>query len=97
MPMKWPAKLVLVIGVLVGIYYGASGEDRERWMAALRLSTTSAAKLRTENERQKYLAEKAAEQARWRWTAQTENDTVLAANSTLGGQETRAVRRSREA
>lgn len=75
MPMKWPAKVFLALAVLVGIYCGANAKDHDRWLAALGLSTTSASKLRVETEREKYLAHKAAEEARWRGPTQATNDT----------------------
>jgi hypothetical protein len=80
-PMKWPAKVFLVIAVLVGIHYGADAKDRDRWMAALGLSTTSASKLRVETEREKYLAQRAAEETRWRGARKVATDTVDAAPS----------------
>jgi len=95
-PMKWPAKLFLVIAVLAGIYHGASREDHERWLAALRVSSTSAAKLRTDNERQKYLAAQAAEQARWRAVPYTQGDGGAAADTMHSGQDTCAAARARE-
>ncbi len=75
MPMKWPAKVFLPLAVLIGIYCGANAKDHDRWMAALRLSTTSASKLRMQTEREKYLAAKAAEEARWRGADQVATDT----------------------
>ena len=74
MPMKWPAKVFLAVAVLVGIYCGANAKDHDRWLAALGLSTTSASKLRVETEREKYLAHRAAEEARWRGSTQATND-----------------------
>ena len=73
MPTKWPAKIFIVISMLVGIYYGADARDRDRWMAALRMSASSATKLRAQNQREKYLAYKAAEEARWRGAALREH------------------------
>jgi hypothetical protein len=81
--MKWPAKVFLAVAVLVGIYCGASAKDHDRWIAALRLSTTSASKLRVETERDKYMAHRAAEQARWHRADKVASDTDTAPAGTL--------------
>jgi hypothetical protein len=82
-PMKWPAKIFLVIAVLVGIHYGADAKDHDRWLAALGLSTTSAAKLRIQTEREKYLAHRAAEEARWRGATQAATDMAAPPGAVL--------------
>lgn len=83
MPTKWPAKVFLVIAILLGIHYGADRRDHDRWMAALGLSVTSASKLRVETEREKYLAQRAADEARWRGATQATADTPAAPGATL--------------
>jgi hypothetical protein len=98
-PMKWPAKVLLVIAVLVGIHCGAEAKDRDRWMAALGLSTTSASKLRVENEREKYLAQRAAEEARWHGADKVASDVDAAptAAATLNRDVVCAGAQEREA
>ena len=83
MPMKWPAKIFLVIAILAGIHYGADAKDHDRWLAALGLSTTSASKLRIETEREKYLAQRAAEEARWRGATQAATDMAAPPGAVL--------------
>ena len=83
MPMKWPAKIFLVIAIVMGIYYGADAKDHDRWLAALGLSTTSAAKLRIQTEREKYLAQRAAEETRWRGAIQAATDMAAPPGATL--------------
>ena len=95
--MKWPAKVFLAIAILVGIYFGANAKDRDRWLAALGLSTTSASKLRVETEREKYLVHRAAEEARWRGATQATNDTVPASASMLSREVVCAGVQDREA
>jgi hypothetical protein len=81
--MKWPAKVFLALAVLVGIYYGADARDRDRWMAALGLSASSAGKLREQIEREKDLARQAAEEARWRAAGQMAGDTDAVPDATF--------------
>lgn len=83
MPIKWPAKVFLAVAVLVGIYCGANAKDHDRWMAALGLSATSASKLRVQTERDKYMAYRAAEEARWRRADKLAGDMDAAPAATL--------------
>ena len=94
MPMKWPAKVFVVLAILVGIYYGTDRKDHDRWLAALGLSGTSAARLRMETQRDQYLAAKAAEEARWRGAAS--NDSGPVGGAPLSRDEICAGVRERE-
>jgi hypothetical protein len=96
MPMKWPAKLFLVLAILVGLYYGTDRKDHDRWLAALGVSGTSAGKLRAETQRERYLAERAAEQARWRGATQASDDTAAGSGVPLGRDEICAGIQERE-
>src|SRR5206468_6657287 len=96
-PMKCPAKIFLVVAVLVGIHYGADAKDRDRWMAALGLSTTSASKLRVQTEREKYMARRAAEEARWHEATQAATNTGTAPAATLSRDVVCAAIQDREA
>lgn len=99
MPMKWPAKVFIVLAILVGIYYGTDRKDRDRWLAALGWSGTSAAKLRMETQRDQYLAERAAEEARWRGSKQqaAANPSASLTGAPLSHDEICAGVREREA
>ena len=64
--MKLFTKLFVVIAVIAGVGYGSTPKDRSRWLAALGFSKATATELRIENTRDKFHADRAAEQARWR-------------------------------
>jgi hypothetical protein len=70
--MKTPTKIVVVIAIVAAIWYGSNAKDRARWLAALGVSRATATELRIENTRDKFHADRAIEQARWRTDARAQ-------------------------
>jgi len=97
MPITWRAKVFVVVAIMVGICYGATAKDRDRWLAAIGVSHTSAAKLRMENDRRKFLEAQAAQQARWRKAAQAMDESASEPASVLSQEELCASVSEREA
>jgi len=97
MPMRWGAKAFVILAVGLGIYYGAHPADRDRWLAALRVSKTSAAKLRVEHEQQRAREARAAEEARWRQPVEATDDSHVQPGAGMSREEICAGLREREA
>jgi len=95
--MTWRAKGFVAVAIMAGICYGATAKDRDRWLAAIGISQTSAAKLRMENDRRRFLERQAAEQARWRNAAQAIDESGSEATSLLSREELCAGLSQREA
>jgi hypothetical protein len=89
--MKLSAKLFVVSAIAVAVWCGSSPKDRLRWLAALGMSKATATELRIENTRDKFHADQAAEQARWRGDDRaqpaepTRADVVLNAEAVCNG------------
>jgi hypothetical protein len=97
MPMNWGAKAFVVLAIVVGIYYGAYSGDRDRWLAALRVSRTSAVKLRMENEQRRVREARAAEEARWRQPVEATAEPHFQPGAGMSREDICAGLREREA
>ena len=100
MPLKWTAKVLVVLAVIVGVYFGATSGDCDRWFSALRLDRHATAKLRAERERQHARELQAADEARWRKPADRDpeqDDRVLTREDICAAlREREASRQTRE-
>jgi len=96
MPMRWTAKGFIVLTVVLGIYYAAHPADRDRWLAALRISKTSAAKLRADDQRRKSEQARAVEEARWRQPAESAEDPEGRRGTGMSREDICAALRERE-
>ena len=97
MPITWRAKVFVLVVIIAGIYYGATAKDRDRWLAAIGISQSSASKLRMENDRRKLLEARAAEQTRWRKAAEAVDESGSEPVSVLSQEELCASLNQREA
>jgi len=95
--MTWQVKVFVAVAIIVGGCYGAAAKDRDRWLAAIGISPTSAAKLRMENDRRKFLEGQAADKARWRKAAQAIDESDSEPTSVLSREELCAGLSQREA
>jgi hypothetical protein len=85
--MKLSWKIFAVAIVVSGIAYGSNAKDRARWLAALGVSQATATQLRVENSRDRYHADRAEEQARWRANDHVQPADVSAKDTVLSSED----------